>query len=163
MLQHRIASHEGERQMTTETLTKEAAQAVEYFEKKLAFEIGPVGLKYALQNKEPLTIVDLRTPELFAQSHVPGAINLSYEELEKTAPSPSANVWGGTSQLSKERTTVVYCYGITCHLAAKAALLIAKKGFPVKELYGGFDSWAEAELPVEGKQAKGSSCHSSCG
>lgn len=136
--------------MTTETLTKEAAQAVEFFEKKLAFEIGPIGLKYALQANEPITIVDLRTPEFFAKGHVPGAINISYEELEKSQ-----------DQLNKNKVTVVYCYNLTCHLAAKAALLLAKKGYPVKELVGGFNEWAEAELPVEGKQAKGHSCSTS--
>lgn len=137
--------------MTVETLTREAAKAVEFFEQKLAFEIGPIGLKYALEANEPLTIIDLRTPELFAKSHVPGAINLSYEELEKS-----------TDKLSKDKTTVVYCYGITCHLSAKAALLLAKKGYPVKELFGGFDEWAASELPVEGKSSKSSCGTSSC-
>lgn len=135
--------------MTTETLNKEAALAVEHFEKKLAFEVGPIGLKYALEAKEPITIVDLRTPEVYAKGHVPGAINLSYEELEKNQ-----------SALSKDKTTVVYCYNITCHLSTKAALLLAKKGYPVKELIGGFNSYAEAELPVEGKK-HGSSCGTS--
>lgn len=137
--------------MAVETLTKEAAKAVEFFEQKLAFEIGPIGLKYALEANEPLTVVDLRTPELFAKSHIPGAINLSYEELEKS-----------TDKLSKDKTTVVHCYGITCHLAAKAALLLAKKGYPVKELFGGFDEWAASELPLESKQSKSSCGTSSC-
>jgi len=138
--------------MTTETLTKEQVKAVEYFENKLAFEYGPIGLKYAIKENEPLTIIDLRTPELFAKSHVPGAVNISYEELEKS-----------TEKVSKDKTAVVYCYGITCHLATKAALLLAKKGYRVKELFGGFDEWAAAELPTEGTQAKSSCGTSSCG
>ncbi|MBX9666300.1 MAG: hypothetical protein K2X93_01725 [Candidatus Obscuribacterales bacterium] len=138
--------------MTTDLLTKQSAKAVEYFEQKLAFEIGPIGLKYALEAKESLTIIDLRTPELFAKSHVPGAINVSFEELDKAA-----------DKFSKDKTTVVYCYGITCHLAAKAALLLAKKGFPVKELYGGFDEYHAAQLPTEGTHTKSSCGTSSCG
>ena len=140
--------------MTAQTLSKEAAQAVQYFESKLAFEIGPVGLHYALKDKEPIQIIDLRTPELYAKGHIPGAINLAYEDLEKSL-----------NKLSKDKTTVVYCYDIVCHLAAKAALLLAKKGYKVKELYGGWQDWIEHDLKVEGK-AEHSSCsssHSSCG
>lgn len=137
--------------MSTETLTKECTKAVEYFENKLAFEYGPIGLKYAIQGKEALTIIDLRTPELFAKSHIPGALNISYEELEKS-----------TEKVNKDTTAVVYCYGITCHLATKAALLLAKKGYKVKELFGGFDEWAAAELPLEGAHAKSSCGTSSC-
>jgi len=37
----------------------------------------------SIENGEKLTIVDLRTPELFAKSHIPGAINLKFEELEQ--------------------------------------------------------------------------------
>ncbi|MCA9803194.1 MAG: rhodanese-like domain-containing protein [Cyanobacteria bacterium HKST-UBA02] len=136
--------------MTTETLTREAAQAVEFFERKLAFETGPVGVKYALENKEPVQIVDLRRPELFAKGHVPTAINLLFEDLENKL-----------EKLSKDKTTIVYCYNITCHLSAKAALLLAKKGYPVKEMIGGYAEWEAAELPVE---TKGGSCSSaSCG
>ncbi|MBK9202306.1 MAG: rhodanese-like domain-containing protein [Candidatus Obscuribacter sp.] len=138
--------------MATETLTKEAAKAIEYFEAKLAFEMGPFGLKDAIDKKEAITIVDLRTRELFAKSHVPGAINLSYEELEKS-----------TEKLSKDKVTVFYCYGITCHLSAKAAVLAAKKGFVVKELYGGFDEYVNYELPLEGTHTKSTCGTSSCG
>lgn len=137
--------------MSIETLTREQAKAVDFFEQKLAFEIGPIALKYALEAKEPITVVDLRTPELFAASHIPGAINLSYEQLEQT-----------TAQLSKEKTTVVHCYGITCALGAKAALLLAKKGYPVKELFGGFDEYAANKLPLEGTEVKAGSCGTSC-
>jgi len=137
--------------MTTQTLSKELALAVEHFEAKLAFEIGPIGLKYALEGKEPITVVDLRTPELYAQGHIPGSINISIEDLERDQ-----------SQLSKDKTTVVLCYNITCHLATKAALLLAKKGFPVKELIGGFNDYQAANLPVEGKKEAGSCGTSAC-
>lgn len=141
--------------MTTETLTKDTAKAVDFFEAKLAFEIGPIGIKNALEAKEKIQIVDLRTPEFYAKGHVPTAINIGYDQLE-------ANL----SKLDKDVTTVVYCYNITCHLAAKGALFLAKKGYKVKELVGGYNDYVAANLPVEGK-AEASSCsstkHSSCG
>lgn len=140
--------------MTVDSLTKEQAAAVSYFEQKLAFEVGPVGLKMALERGEKLQIVDLRTPELYAKGHVPGAINILFENLE-------ANL----GKLKKEVTTVVYCYDVLCHLSAKVALELAKKGYKVQELYGGFDGWAERQFPLEGQvsPSKGGSCGSSCG
>lgn len=124
--------------MSVETPTR-IVDAAAYFEAKLAYEIGPIGLKMAIENGENYTIVDLRTPELFAKSHIPGAINLKFEELDKNL-----------DKLSKDKTTVVYCYDIVCHLSSKAALELAKKGYKVKELIGGFDTWAEKDLKVEG-------------
>lgn len=134
--------------MSVETPTK-IVDAAAYFEAKLAYEIGPIGLNQAIENGEKLTIVDLRTPELFAKGHIPGAINLKYEELDKNL-----------DKLSKDKTTVVYCYDIVCYLSAKAALELAKKGYKVKELEGGYDSWTERNLKVEGtgQTVKSSSC-----
>jgi len=130
------------------TLTRDQQLAVEHFERKLQFEIGPIGVKRAADAGEKLQIIDLRTPELFAKGHVPSAINLSFDELEQ-----------GASRLDKNTPVVVYCYNITCNLAAKAALSLAKKGFPVKELVGGYEEYAKADLPVE--KSSGSRC--SCG
>lgn len=135
--------------MSVETLSKEATEAVKFFEAKLAFEIGPVGLSYAFKNNEPVQVIDLRTPELYQQGHIPGAINVLYEDLERNL-----------EKLSKDKTIVVYCYDIVCHLSAKAALLLAKKGYKVKELSGGWQDWTQHNLAVEGSQKtiKSSSC-----
>jgi rhodanese-related sulfurtransferase len=141
--------------MTAGTLTKETTEAaIKFFEAKLAFEIGPVALNNKLNNKEVLQIIDLRTPELYAKGHIPTAINVSIEELEQHA-----------TKLNKDETTIVYCYELTCALSTKAALLLAKKGYKVQELAGGFNTYAEHEYKVEGK-AEASSCSthkSSCG
>lgn len=138
--------------MSVETLNREAQQAVEHFERKLNFEIGPIGLDRLLKNGEPVQIVDLRTPELYQQGHVPGAQNILFENLE-------ANL----SKLKKDVTTVVYCYDIVCHLATKAALELAKKGYKVKELVGGFEEWTNHSLKQEGSKASCSTSAHSCG
>lgn len=137
--------------MATETINKESALAVSYFEAKLAFEIGPVELKMGAEKGEKYQIIDLRTPEYFGKGHVPGAENVVIDQLE-------AHV----SKLNKEVTTVVYCYDKLCYLSAKGALLLAKKGYKVRELSGGFDGWVEKGFQVEG-QAHKSSCGTSCG
>ncbi len=138
--------------MSLETLSKESALAVQYFEGKLNFEIGPIGLKRAIDGAEPVQVIDLRTPELYAKGHVPGAINLTYEELGKRA-----------SELDKAKTVVVYCYDITCHLSTMAALELAKKGYRVKELTGGWHDWVSHSQPVEGQVSSCSTAKTSCG
>ncbi len=136
--------------MTTETLSKESALAVAFFEAKLAFEIGPVELKMGADRGEKYQIIDLRTPEHFAKGHVPGAININIEELESFA-----------NKLNKDVTSVVYCYDKLCYLSAKAALLLAKKGYKVRELAGGYDGYAEKGFQTTAK-AENSSCGSAC-
>lgn len=128
------------------TLTRDQQSAVEHFERKLEFEIGPYGIKTAADEGRPLQIVDLRTPELFAKNHIPSAVNVSYDDLDSTS-----------ARFDKNVPVVLYCYNITCNLATKAALLLAKKGFQVKELVGGYDEYAKANLPLE-KKAGSCSC-----
>jgi len=38
---------------------------------------------------------------------------------------------------------VVYCYSAVCHLAARACISFASRGFPVMEMDGGFEAWKE--------------------
>lgn len=130
----------------TATLTKETLDAVKFFEAKLAFETGPVGLHQWIENKEHVQVIDLRTPEVYKKGHVPTAVNVQYDELEAYLP-----------KLNKEVNTVVYCYDITCHLSAKGALFLAQKGYRVQELVGGFNTYAEKGYEIEGK-SEASSC-----
>ena len=128
------------------TLTREQQRAIEFFETKLDLEMGPYGIKQAIDSGERLQIVDLRTPELFAKGHVPGAVNVNFDELD-----------AASARFDKSTPVVLYCYNITCNLAAKAALQLAKKGFKVKELVGGYQEYANANLPLE-KKAGSCSC-----
>lgn len=124
--------------MAIETLPKEFALAVEFFEAKLNFETTPFSLKQSLDNKEKLQIIDLRKPELYTQGHIPGANNVDFSDLEKCLP-----------KLDKNTVTVVYCYDILCRLATRAAVLLAKHGYKVKELVGGWDGWSDHDFAKE--------------
>ena len=90
-----------------------------------------------LKEQQNINVLDVRAQEDYAKGHIPSAINL-----------PSGK-WNTAEGLSKDKTNVVYCYSQVCHLAAKAALEFAGKGFPVMELDGGFDEWQEHDLEVE--------------
>src|SRR5438270_13569917 len=84
-----------------------------------------------------INIVDVRAAEDFAKGHIPGAISLPREN------------WDTLEGLQTDKPNVVYCYSITCHLAAGAAVRFADRGYPVVELEGGFESWKEHDLDIE--------------
>lgn len=111
-------------------------KAVEYFKGKVEFSTGPVELKHMLDVNEDINIIDVRYPADFAMGHIPGSINLPSEQ------------WDNLESLSLDKTNVVYCYSIVCHLGASAALHFAGYGYPVMELDGGFDEWKKHEFPI---------------
>ena len=116
--------------------------AVDYFSAKLAYEMTPWALKGLLVDKKAtdLCVLDVRSPEAFAEGHLPTAINI-----------PLADLAGKLATLPKDKTLVTYCSNLTCALAPKAALVLAEKGFKVMELFGGFATWTEHGFPVEKK------------
>ena len=113
-------------------------RAKAYFEDKLAFTTGPVELdRWIKSGEDSLVVVDVRAAEDFAKGHITDAINIP------------RNQWDNPRGLSKDKTNVVYCYTQQCHLAAKACVQFASRGYPVMELEGGFEAWKEHELDVE--------------
>jgi len=119
------------------TPTYDAAEAREYFAKRLAFTVGPVELKDQIAESENINIIDVREAEDYEKGHIPGALNL---------PKPQWDTFNG---LHEDAINVLYCYSTTCHLAATAAVKFSEKGFRVKEMEGGFDAWKEHKFPIE--------------
>ena len=55
-----------------------------------------------------------------------------------------------TAAFPHDKLLVVYCWGPGCNGATKAAMQLSALGFPVKEMIGGMECWAERErYPVE--------------
>lgn len=103
--------------------------ATDFFAEKLAFTLGPVELKKMLEDKK-VKLIDVRRIEDYTEGHIPGAISIPKSDLAEKL-----------TLLSKDDVHVVYCYNQQCHLGAAAALVLAKSGYPVMELEGGFDVW----------------------
>ncbi|MBI4532351.1 MAG: rhodanese-like domain-containing protein [Candidatus Melainabacteria bacterium] len=108
------------------------ARITKHFKEKLEFTISPVTLRKTLASGEPLQVIDLRSKEYFVQGHIPGAVNWELSELENHL-----------GELSQEILTIVCCYDLVCNLGAKAAIVLATNGFPVKELEGGYEEWEQ--------------------
>jgi len=84
-------------------------------------------------------ILDVRTPEEFAEGHVPGAVNISHDELAARL----AEVEG-----ARDNGVIVYCR--SGRRAATAEELLLGQGFQnVQHLEGDILAWLEAQHPVE--------------
>lgn len=111
-------------------------KAHEYFETRLEFTVGPNELKELIKKGE-VNVIDVRAEKDYKQGHIPGAISL-----------PKSR-WHLFEGLSHNRPNVVYCYSITCLLAARACREFAENDYPVMELLGGFEEWKRNNMPVE--------------
>ena len=65
-------------------------KAAQYFQDELNYKTNAYGVKKAIDNKATdVTIVDVRLAKDFAKGHIPGAINLPYDQyatFEGTEP-----------------------------------------------------------------------------
>lgn len=137
--------------MASKTLGKVIKSNLAFFEHKLQFEKVPGEVKTSIDKGEKVQIIDLRKPERFAEGHIPGSVNILLADLE-------ANL----HRLDREVPSVVYCYDYLCRLATHAALRMAKAGFEVSELIGGYDGWVDRGYKVETEKdcgCSGESCN----
>ncbi len=75
-------------------------------------------------------IVDVREPELFAQSHIPGAINLPWPDAKTRAP----------AELDSAAMIVLVCHGGP--MGDELAAILAGRGFRhVRNVAGGMNAW----------------------
>ena len=113
--------------------------SIRHYEEKLSYETDSWDLNAAIQNGEKIVVIDARSPEAFAEEHIPGAINLPHRTMNQET----------TSHFNRNVLYVTYCDGIGCNASTKGALKMAQLGFRVKELIGGLDWWERDGYPTE--------------
>ncbi len=111
-----------------------SAEALAHFERRLAFETDCWDVHEALaRGPADFVLLDVRSPDLYAECHVPGAVNLPHGKI----------VRGVMARWPEDTVFVVYCAGPHCNGANKAAVRLAGLGRPVKEMIGGITGWAD--------------------
>lgn len=107
--------------------------------KSKAPSISPAALhEQRTSGKGPL-VIDVRTPAEYASGHIPGAVNVAYDDI--------ANRIG---ELDAPNGVALYCMIGPRARKGEAALL--KVGYDdVLHIEGGFAAWKKAGLPVESK------------
>ena len=126
---------------------------IEFYQRKLAYEMDPADLYHALENKENIVVIDARQPRRFEQEHIPGAVNLPHGRMTVQS----------TQAFDKAATYVCYCDGIGCNASTKGALNMARLGFCVRELIGGIQWWKFDGYATQGiRPFKGVDFHCGC-
>ena len=85
-----------------------------------------------------VTLLDVRPAEEFALGHLPGAINIPFEELEQRL-----------AELPPEQEIVAYCRGPYCVFSFDAVAALTARGLRARRLEKGFPDWVAAGLKVE--------------
>lgn len=115
-----------------------------FYARKLAFETDCWDVNASLAaGKADFVLLDVRSPAMFAASHIPGAINLPHGKM--TAHRMAE--WPGDTLF------VVYCAGPHCNGTDKAALRLARLGKQVKVMIGGMTGWADEGFSSESEAA----------
>ncbi len=115
-------------------------QAAAHFEAQFTFETDCWDTHDALSSGAPgFVLLDVRSPALFAKSHIPGAVNLPHAKI----------IASKMGEYSKSTLFVTYCAGPHCNGAARAALRIARLGFGVKLMAGGVTGWMDEGFELE--------------
>ena len=120
--------------VVSDTPAADPASALAHFETRLTVETDCWDIHYALtQQTQDFVLLDVRSPTLFAEGHIAGAINLPHGKITERR----------MSEWPSDTLFVVYCAGPHCNGANKGAARIARLGRPVKELIGGIEGWKD--------------------
>ena len=98
-------------------------------------------LSARLERQEPVQLVMALGRWAWEQARIPGSLNL--ETLNEAL-----------DRLSQDEEVVVYCTSPACPASYRLYHYLKSLGFKKIARYsGGIEEWAEAGLPIEGKQA----------
>ncbi|WP_233805978.1 rhodanese-like domain-containing protein [Paraburkholderia sp. HP33-1] len=112
----------------------DSATALAHFHASLRFETDCADVHAALASGAPgFVLLDVRSSALFAQGHVPGALNLPHGKI----------VASKLAAYAPDTLFVTYCAGPHCNGAARGALRLAQLGRPVKLMAGGVTGWLD--------------------
>jgi len=103
-------------------------------------------LKAKLAGNEPITIIDVRSPQGYAASTttIKGAIHFKGRKIK------SRLKYAPLKDLSKDREIVIYCACPNDESSISAAQVLKESGFKrVRVLQGGWNGWLQAKGPVE--------------
>jgi len=93
-----------------------------------------------IQESSSLVVINVLPQEYYRDCHIPGSINIPYDQIENA-----------TQDWDKNVEIVVYCAHEECDASEQAYRTLEKLGFAnVREYPGGMRDWKQAGLPVEG-------------
>jgi rhodanese-related sulfurtransferase len=123
-----------------------SADASAHFERAFEFETDCWDVHHSMTRETPdFVLLDVRSPQLYAQGHVPGAINLPHGKIVESK----------LAQFPSDAKFVVYCAGPHCNGAHRGALRLARLSRPVKLMIGGVTGWLDEGFSLAPGDAPG--------
>ncbi len=116
-----------------------SAAAEAHFARQFEFETDCWDVHNAFEGTPDFVLLDVRSPEMFAKGHVPGAINLPHGKIIESK----------LRQWDEDTVFITYCAGPHCNGAARGALKLAQLGRPVKIMAGGVTGWLDEGFSLE--------------
>lgn len=132
------------REVATAHLAEINRAAIEYLGESphdLAEEVERSDLLRRVRAGE-VVVLDVRPTLEYEAGHIPGAVSVPLEELEKFL-----------AKIAKDEELVVYCRGAYCVLAYDAVRSLKANGHNARRLHEGMLEWRLAGLPVESSVA----------
>ncbi len=124
----------GAGQQTTTTVADSAAGS----ESSGVRVVAPEAAQQLLADDPGITLIDVRTPEEYAQGHLEGA-----QLIDLQAPDFQDRI----AELDRDGSYVIYCH--SGNRSAQARQLMDQLGFAdVADVDGGITAWTAAGLPV---------------
>ena len=117
-----------------------AAEALAHFDSALRFETDCWDVHDSLRSgAADFVLLDVRSHELFARGHVPGALSLPHGKIVESR----------LAGFAADTVFVVYCAGPHCNGAHRGAIRLARLGRPVKLMIGGITGWVDEGFALE--------------
>jgi rhodanese-related sulfurtransferase len=88
--------------------------------------------------KTPHQLIDVRTPEEFAEGHIPGAVNISLQSLSSRI-----------DKIARDRAVILYCR--SGNRSGMALTALRQAGYTEVYNLGGIGSWQAAGYEVKRK------------
>lgn len=121
-------------------------EALAHFERLLSFETDCWDVHAAMARRDPgFVLLDVRSPRMFADGHVAGAVNLPHARINER----------NLAQYDADTLFVVYCSGPHCNGADRAAVSLAKLGRKVKKMIGGVEGWKDEGFTLMSSESVG--------
>lgn len=84
-----------------------------------------------------VTVLDVRPRDEYRAGHIPGALSMPVEELERRL-----------SEIPSDRPVIAYCRGPFCVYAGEAVEMLSSKGYTAMRMEEGVPDWRLAGHPV---------------
>lgn len=117
-----------------------------HFAAEFRFETDCWDVHDALSQAAPgFVLLDVRSPDLFAKGHLPGATNLRHGKITGS----KLGAWPADTLF------ITYCAGPHCNGAARGALRLAQLGRSVKLMAGGVTGWLDEGFALASSEIRG--------